>query len=317
MDQAEPSIVAVRETLTTFAHTFPKGRSVPELQQVLTSIGASRDLGGVPAAEIPAEFTKAVTTRVDEILSGNPSAQELRGLLEMVERNSASLPSLTDKPWAAALIRLTQANREIGVLSCDSLAKTPDGELAGRVRLSSGRCVPFKGDTLIKTIGGKEVRGCDNIHTAPDGDLAGRVRLSSGRCVPFTGDTLLETIGGKEVRDCDNIHTAPDSDLAGRVQLAMVAVFPFRVIPSSKRSAGKRSGVVATSTRHRAATSRGRCGFPMIAGFPFRVMPSSKRSAGKRSGIVPVSTRRRTASFGGMCSLQMASGYLYSTLDTV
>ena len=228
MDQAEPSIVAVRETLTTFAHTFPKGRSVPELQQVLTSIGASRDLGGVPAAEIPAEFTKAVTTRVDEILSGNPSAQELRGLLEMVERNSASLPSLTDKPWAAALIRLTQANREIGVLSCDSLAKTPAGELPGRVRLSSGRCVPFKGDTLIETIGGKEVRGCDNIHTAPDGDLAGRVRLSSGRCVPFTGDTLLETIGGKEVRDCDNIHTAPDRDLAGRVQLADGRCVPFQ-----------------------------------------------------------------------------------------
>jgi len=220
MDQAEPSIVAVRETLTTFAHTFPKGRSVPELQQVLTSIGASRDLGGVPAAEIPAEFAKAVTTRVDEILSGNPSAQELRGLLEIVERNSASLPSLTDKPWAAALIRLDRANREIGVLSCDSLAKTPSGELQGRVRLADGRCVPFTGDTLLETIGGKEVWGCCDIHTTPGGDLAGQVRLSDDRWVPFQGDTLLETIGGKEVRDCSSIHTTPDGELRGNVQLA-------------------------------------------------------------------------------------------------
>ena len=174
MHQAEPSL---RETLSTLADTVPRDRSVHELQQVLTSIGASRDLGGVPAAEIPAEFTKAVTTRVDEILSGNPSAQELRGLLEMVERNSASLPSLTDKPWAAALIRLTQANREIGVLSCDSLAKTPSGELVGRVQLFGGRWVPFKGDTLIEKIGGKEVMDCAAIHTAPDGELVGRVQL--------------------------------------------------------------------------------------------------------------------------------------------
>ena len=91
MHQAEPSL---RETLSTLADTVPRDRSVHELQQVLTSIDVSRDLGGVPAAEIPAEFTKAVTTRVDEILYGNPSIQELRGLLELVERILGQ-PSIT------------------------------------------------------------------------------------------------------------------------------------------------------------------------------------------------------------------------------
>ena len=76
MHQAEPSL---RETLSTLADTVPRDRSVHELQQVLTSIGASRDLGGVPAAEIPAEFTKAVTARVDEILYGNPSVTRAAG----------------------------------------------------------------------------------------------------------------------------------------------------------------------------------------------------------------------------------------------
>ena len=66
MHQAEPSL---RETLSTLANTLPRDQSIHELQQVLTSLGAVRDLGGVPAAEIPAEFAKAVTARVDEILS--------------------------------------------------------------------------------------------------------------------------------------------------------------------------------------------------------------------------------------------------------
>ena len=72
MHQAEPSL---RETLSTLADTVPRDRSVHELQQVLTSIGASRDLGGVPAAEIPAVFARAVTTRVDEILKWQPIDQ--------------------------------------------------------------------------------------------------------------------------------------------------------------------------------------------------------------------------------------------------
>ena len=117
----------------------------------------SRDLGFLPAAEIPAVFARAVTARVDEILkSGNPSIKEMRSLLELVDQYAASLPSLTDKPWAAALMRLYQANRDVAILDSDSLAMTPDGELVGRVQLSDGRWVPFKGDTLIKMIGGEE-----------------------------------------------------------------------------------------------------------------------------------------------------------------
>ena len=139
MHQAEPSL---RETLSTLANTFPRDRSVSELQQVLTSLGAARDLGSVPAAEIPAEFARAVTARVDEILkSGNPSIKEMRRLLELVDQYAASLPLLTDKPWAAALMRLYQGNRDVAILDSDSLAMTPDGELAGQVKLSDGRWV--------------------------------------------------------------------------------------------------------------------------------------------------------------------------------
>ena len=131
--------------------------------------------------EIPAVFAMAVTARVDEILkSGNPSIKEMRSLLELVDQYAASLPSLTDKPWAAALMRLYQANRDVAILDSDSLAMTPDGELAGRVELEDGRCIPFKGDTLIEQIGGKEVKYCADIHTAPDGELLGKVEVEDG-----------------------------------------------------------------------------------------------------------------------------------------
>ena len=88
------------------------------------------------------------------------------------------------------------------------------------MRLSDGRYVPFKGDTLIEMIGGEEVWGCADIHATPDGELLGRVWLSDGRWVPFKGDTLIEKIGGKEVKNCFNIHTAPDGELLGWVQLS-------------------------------------------------------------------------------------------------
>jgi hypothetical protein len=60
---------------------------------------------------------------------------------------------------------------------------TPDGELVGQVELSDGRYVPFKDDTLIEKIGGKEVKSCDNIHTAPDSELLGKVKLEDGQWV--------------------------------------------------------------------------------------------------------------------------------------
>ncbi len=95
--------------------------------------------------EIPAVFAMAVTARVDEILkSGNPSIKEMRSLLELVDQYAASLPSLTDKPWAAALMRLYQANRDVAILDSDSLAMTPDGELAGRVELSMAAGFPSR-----------------------------------------------------------------------------------------------------------------------------------------------------------------------------
>ena len=143
MHQAEPSL---RETLNTIADTLARDRSIPELQEVLTSLGAARDLGSVPAAEIPAEFARAVTARVDEILkSGDPSIKDMRRLLELVDQYAASLQLLTEKPWAAALMRLYQANRDVVILDCDSLAMTLDGELAGRVELSDGRSGSLSG----------------------------------------------------------------------------------------------------------------------------------------------------------------------------
>ena len=119
-------------------------------------------------------FAMAVTVRVDEILSGNPSVRDLRNLLEMVDRYVASRPSLTDKPWAAALIRLYQANRAAAILDSDSLAMALDGELLGQVELSDGRCVPFKGTTLIEKIGGKEVKNCSEIQARWTASLWGR-----------------------------------------------------------------------------------------------------------------------------------------------
>ena len=99
--QREPGI---KEAVSTLAATLPEKLSVRELEGVLSSLGVSRDLGRVPATEVAAEFARAITKRVDEILrGGNPSINDLRSLLEVVDRYSASLPSLREKPWAQRL----------------------------------------------------------------------------------------------------------------------------------------------------------------------------------------------------------------------
>ena len=53
----------------------------------------------------------------------------------------------------------------------------------GAGELFGGRWVPFKGDTLIEKIGGKEVKNCADIHATPDGELLGKVQLSDGQLV--------------------------------------------------------------------------------------------------------------------------------------
>ncbi|MDZ4205749.1 MAG: hypothetical protein U1C12_00825, partial [Patescibacteria group bacterium] len=51
--------------------------------------------------------------------------------------------------------------------STSNIHTQPDGTLAGQVHVG-GKWLPFKGDTLIETIGGKEIKDAKDIHTQPD-----------------------------------------------------------------------------------------------------------------------------------------------------
>ena len=87
---------------------------------------------------------------------------------------------------AAFPFRVIPSSETIGgkdVWGCCDIHTTPGGDLAGQVRLSDDRWVPFQGDALVETIGGKEVRDCSSIHTTPDGELRGNVQLADGQWV--------------------------------------------------------------------------------------------------------------------------------------
>ena len=109
-----------------------------------------------------------------------------------------------------------------------NLHKRTDGTLAGRVVVNH-TWYPFHGDTLVTTIGGREVEGAEYIHTQPDGTLAGKVQVG-GIWRLFHGDTLIITIGGREIENVEKIHTAPDGTLAGQVQVGG-AMRLFRLPP--------------------------------------------------------------------------------------
>ncbi len=101
----------------------------------------------------------------------------------------------------------------------------PDGTLAGQVEIN-GKWLPFKGDKLIKTIGGKEVEFTQNIQVLPNGDLAGEMAIN-GKWFPFKGDELIQTIGGKKLTAAKNITVLENGDLAGEVEINGVW-FPFK-----------------------------------------------------------------------------------------
>jgi len=114
---------------------------------------------------------------------------------------------------------LVEALSELGHRVTDTfdIHSQSNGTLAGRVEVG-GKWYPFRDDTLITMIGGKEVTNAFDIHSQSDGTLAGEVEVD-GKWQLFRDDTLITTIGGREFTSAVNIHSRSDGTLAGRVEV--------------------------------------------------------------------------------------------------
>jgi MoxR-like ATPase len=166
---------------------------------------------------------------IEDALRNPNIPEEIKELLRKIRIKIFESPSKETMKRGEILDFLLRMERIHGIEIKDVLDihSQPDGTLFGKVQLSDGRWVLFKGYELLENIGGKKIQNAKDIHLQPDGTLAGRVQLSDGRWVPFIGNKLLENIGGEEIKDVSYIHSRSDGTLVGIVRLYDDRWLPF------------------------------------------------------------------------------------------